>query len=82
MTALAVLVDPNMQILIVALTGVVPLAWTSVVIARFCQTVLGTTAADARRLTLVHQLVIWGGTLVYVWFAVGGWSPILQTVGL
>jgi hypothetical protein len=53
-----------------------------VVIARFCQTVLGTTAADARRLTLVHQFVIWGGTLVYVWFAVGGWTPILQTVGL
>ena len=82
MTALAVLVDPNMQILIVALTGVVPLAWTSVVVAGFCRTVLGKTAAGARRLTLVHQFVIWGGTLVYVWFAVGGWTPILQTVGL
>lgn len=82
MTALAVLAEPNLPILIVALTGVAPLAWTSVLVAGFCRTVLGKTAAAARRLTLVHQLVIWGGTLAYIWFAVGGWTPILQTVGL
>ena len=82
MTALAVLAEPELPILVVGLTGVAPVIWTSVLIARFCQTVLGTTAADARRLTLVHQFVIWGGTFVYVWFAVGGWTPILQTVGL
>ena len=82
MTALAVLAEPNLPILIVALTGVAPLAWTSALVAGFCRTVLGKTAADARRLTLMHQLVIWGGTLAYVWFAVGGWTPILQAVGL
>ena len=82
MTALAIVAEPNLPILVVALTGIAPLAWTSVLVAGFCRTVLGKTAADARRLTLVHQLVIWGGTLAYVWFAVGGWTPILQAVGL
>ena len=82
MTALAVLAEPTVPILVVLLTGVAPLIWTSVLVARFCQTVLGTTGADARRLTLMHQFVIWGGTLGYVWFAVGGWTPILQTVRL
>jgi hypothetical protein len=82
MAALAVLAEPDLSALVVAVTAVAPIAWTSVLIAGFCQTVLGTTAAEARRLTLVHQFVIWGGTLVYVWFAVGGWTPILQTVGL
>jgi hypothetical protein len=82
MTALAVLAEPDLSALVVAVTAVVPIAWTSVLVAGFCRTVLGKTAAGARRLTLVHQLVIWGGTFGYVWFAVGGWTPILQTVGL
>jgi hypothetical protein len=81
MTALAVS-EANVPILVVALTGVAPIAWTSVVVAGFCRTVLGATAAGARRLTFVHQLVIWSGTLAFLWFAVGGWTPILQTVGL
>jgi hypothetical protein len=82
MTALAVVAAPNLPILVVALSAVAPLAWTSVMIAGFCRTVLGMTARVARRRTLVHQLVVWGGTLGYVWYAVGGWTPILQAVGL
>jgi hypothetical protein len=82
MTALAVLAEPDMSALVVAMTGVAPIAWTSIVVAGFCRTVLGATAAGARQLTLVHQLVIWGGTMAFLWFAVGGWTPILQTVGL
>jgi hypothetical protein len=82
MTALAVLAEPDISALVVALTGVAPIAWTSVVVAGYCRSVLGATGASARWLTLVHQLTIWGGTLAYLWFAVGGWTPILQAVGL
>lgn len=82
MTALAVVAAPNLPILVVALTGVAPVVWTSVMIAGFCRTVLGMTARVARQRMLVHQLVIWGGTLGYVLYAVGGWTPILQAVGL
>jgi hypothetical protein len=82
MTALAVLAEPDVSALVVALTAVAPIAWTSVLVAGFCRTVLGETAGGARRRTLVHQLVIWGGTLAFLWFAVGGWTPIFQAVGL
>jgi hypothetical protein len=82
MTAVAVVAEPNLPILVVALTGAVPLAWTWAMISRFCQAVLGMTARVARQRTLVHQLVVWGGALAYLWYAVGGWTPILQTVGL
>ena len=82
MTALAVVTEPDISALVVACTAVAPIAWTSVVVAAFCRTVLGVTAAGARRLTLCHQLVIWGGTMAFLWFAVGGWTPILQAVGL
>ena len=57
MTALAVLAEPDLSALVVAVTAVAPIAWTSVLIAGFCRTVLGKTAAGARRLTLVHQFV-------------------------
>jgi hypothetical protein len=82
MTALAVLAEPDVSALVVALTAVAPIAWTSVLIAGFCRTVLGETAGGARRLTLLHQLVIWSGTMAFLWFAVGGWTPIFQAVGL
>jgi hypothetical protein len=82
MTALAVIVAPSVPILVVALTGVAPMAWTSVMIFGLCRTALGMTSHVARQHTLVHQLVVWGGALAYVWYAVGGWTPILQTVGL
>jgi hypothetical protein len=82
MTSLAVVAEPDVSALVVALTGAAPIAWTSVVVAGFCRSVLGATGAGARRLTLIHQLVIWGGTLAFLWFAVGGWTPIFQTVGL
>jgi hypothetical protein len=82
MTALTVLAEPDVSALVVALTAVAPIAWTSVLVAGFCRSVLGETAGGARRLTLVHQLVIWGGTMAFLWFAVGGWTPIFQAVGL
>jgi len=75
-------VAPIVPIPIVVLALMVPIAWTAVIISAFCQTILGATRRVARQLTLVHQLVIWGATLFYLWFAVGGWVPILQQVGL
>ena len=82
MTALEVVVEFHPPSLVGALTGVLPIAWTSFLVAGFCRVVLGTTSAEARRLTFVHQAVIWGGAAAFVWFAVGGWTPILQAVGL
>ena len=79
---LAVAVEPNVPAVVVLLMWLVPVGWTCVVIAAFCRSVLGQTGRAARKTTLVHQLVIWAGTLAYVWFAVGGWTPILQQVGL
>ncbi len=81
MTALALVADLNVLILVIALIAV-PIAWTSVLIAAYCRTALGATDAGARRLTLAHQAMIWGGTLAYVWFAIGGWTPALDAVGL
>jgi hypothetical protein len=82
MAALQVTAEPHPPALITALTAVPPVAWTSFLVAAFCRVVLGKTSTDARRLTFVHQAVVWGGALVFVWFAVGGWTPILQAVGL
>jgi hypothetical protein len=83
MTALGTTIPPNsVSPLIVTSAGLVPVAWTSMTVSSFCQTVLGLGRAEARRRTAFHQLVVWGGALAFLWYAVGGWTPILQQVGL
>jgi hypothetical protein len=82
MTAFAAAVDPSLPILAVVAVFVIPVVWTAIIIAVFCQTILGMTKRQAQQQALLHQLLVWGAALGYVWFAVGGWTPILQTVGL
>jgi hypothetical protein len=80
-TALAVVFQPYRPLAMVG-TLVIPVAWTAVIVSAFCQTVLHTTKGGARRRTLLHQLIVWGGALGYVSFAVGGWATIFKAVGL
>ena len=45
--------------------------WTATIISAFCRTVLNATPSEARRLTALHQSVIWGTGVVSACFAIG-----------
>ena len=58
----------------------VPAVWTVVLLRAFARHVL-----QSRRVglvTVVHQAVLWGLTLCYIAFAIGGWDRVLDEVGL
>jgi hypothetical protein len=60
--------------------ALIPMAWTALMMRAFARRVLQSTRAEI--VTLVHQTVLWGLTLCYIAFAIGGWGRILDTVGL
>ena len=64
----------------VAIAAIVPMVWTVVLLRAFARRVL----RSSRVVTIVtaHQLVVWGLTLCYVAYAIGGWDRVLHEVGL
>ena len=60
--------------------AVVPMAWTALLMRAFARHVLQSQRAGI--VTVVHQTVLWGLTLCYIAFAIGGWDRVLDEVGL
>ena len=60
--------------------ALVPMAWTALVMRAFARRVLQSPRAHV--VTVVHQTVLWGLTLCYIAFAIGGWDRVLDEVGL
>jgi hypothetical protein len=64
----------------IVLAALVPMAWTVLLLRAFARRVL-----RARHVVVViaaHQLVVWGLTIGYIAFAIGGWDRVLDEVGL
>lgn len=64
----------------VIVSGVVPAAWTAVIVAAFSRTVLGAGRAGARVRATVHLLLVWTFALAYIAWAAGGWVRIVEAV--
>jgi hypothetical protein len=64
-----------------ALSLLVPAAWTARIVFAFCRTVLGDTARGALLRTVAHQTIVWIVGLAYVVLAGGVWPRILNAVG-
>lgn len=64
----------------VAAAALVPIAWTAVLMHAFASRVLQSRRAHV--VIVVHQTVLWGLTLCYIAFAIGGWDRVLAEVGL
>ncbi len=55
-----------------------PLAWTAVIVAAYCRTVLGATPAGARQRAAVHLAVVIAiGSALVLW-AAGGWAALVS----
>jgi hypothetical protein len=72
--------SPRIGIEQVLATAVVPVLWTAIMVAAYCQTVLGTTQDGARLRATVHQAGIIGIILTYLAWAAGGWMRIAEAV--
>jgi len=60
--------------------ALVPVVWTALLMRAFARRVLRSPRAEI--VTVVHQTVLWGLTLCYFAFAMGGWDRVLAEVGL
>jgi hypothetical protein len=60
----------------------IPGVWTPVIVSAFCQTALGCSKSQARRLTTLHQTIIWVLFFGYVFLVSGFWSRIVAAVSL
>jgi len=60
--------------------ALIPMAWTALLMRAFARRVLRSPRAEI--VTIVHQTVLWGLTLCYIAFAIGGWGRVLDEVGL
>jgi len=65
---------------VVMAAALVPMVWTAVLMRAFARRVLQSPRAEL--VTVVHQAVLWGLTLCYIAFAIGGWGRVLNEVGL
>ena len=63
-----------------ALAALVPIAWTAVLLHAFARRVLRSRRAAA--IVLLHQGIVWGLTICYIAFAIGGWDRVLEEIGL
>ena len=63
-----------------AVGAVVPMAWTLVLLHTFAARVLRSRHPAA--IVLLHQGIVWGLTLCYITYAIGGWDRVLEEVGL
>jgi hypothetical protein len=58
-------------------SAIVPAAWTALIVAAFCRTVLGATPSGARWRAAAHQVGIWACALSFVAWSAGGWFRLL-----
>ena len=58
------------------LSALIPAAWTVVIGAAFCRTVLATEAAGARWRMALHQMAILGVATTYVLWSAGGYASV------
>ena len=63
-----------------AVAALVPIAWTIVLLHAFAARVLRARRAVA--IVVLHQGIVWGLTLCYIAYAIGGWDRVLEEVGL
>jgi hypothetical protein len=63
---------------VVAMTAVVPIAWTAAIVSVFCRRVLRVSAKQAALRTALHQSVTYLSLLLYVSWAVQLWPRILS----
>src|SRR6185503_6765899 len=59
-----------------AVAALVPMAWTLVLLHAFAARVLRSRRAAA--IVLLHQGIVWGLTLCYIAYAIGGWDRVLE----
>lgn len=62
------------------LAAVAPLIWTVLIAVAFCQVVLGTSVAGARRRVIAHQLGTWLFAFGYVVWSAGGIVSVVSFV--
>ena len=65
---------------VVMAAALIPMAWTALLMRAFARRVLRSPRAGI--VTVVHQTVLWGLTLCYIAFALGGWDRVLAEAGL
>jgi hypothetical protein len=65
---------------LVALSAVVPSAWTTAIVAAFCRIVLGASPSEARARAVVHLTLVWIVGLTYMVWAAGGTAGPLRTI--
>jgi hypothetical protein len=75
-----VLVGRRVSDNVVMAAALIPMGWTALLMRAFARRVLRSRHADL--VTVVHQAVLWGLTLCYIAFAIGGWDRVLAEVGL
>ncbi len=63
-----------------AVAALVPLVWTVVLLHAFAARVLRSRRTAAT--VVLHQGIVWGLTLCYLAYAIGGWDRVLEEVGL
>jgi len=76
-TASAVALD-RIALTPLAVTMVVPIAWTMVIVAAFCREVLGADRRGAMIRAAVHQAIVWGLALQVAAIAAGSWGRLIQ----
>lgn len=62
------------------LLAAVPAAWTAVIVAAYCRTVLGTTRAGGRWRAALHFLLIWAIGFELIALSAGGWFQVTRAV--
>jgi hypothetical protein len=77
---MALLLEGEVDLDYILVGAFVPVAWTLVIVAAFCRTVLAQSGAMAWTLAGLHQAIVWALGLSYIAWAAGGWMRIVQTV--
>jgi hypothetical protein len=65
---------------LVALSAVVPSAWTTAIVAAYCRIVLGASPSEARSRAAVHLAFVWIVGVTYMVWAAGGTAGPLRTI--
>ena len=66
--------------MVLLVTALVPLVWTVFMLRAFGRQVLGIRHIGAT--ATLRLAIVWGLTLTYIAFAIGGWDRVLEEIGL
>jgi hypothetical protein len=78
-TALWIPLTPTVTLALTA-TALVPVVWTSALVASFCRTILGCSRAEAARRSVLHMAITLVLMLLYVNFAVALWPRLMSSL--